>query len=355
MSTSNTSTLVVLPTATITATETLTPQFSSPTPSSTSIPSPESTATEYLVISKQMLIMVNEAITGLARDEVWILSPEENIPRPLLSDQRLSISSPRGLRNGERIAFAQYPKTSPEDLYSGVMDTEGTIIQIISSSDIKSTGLLNWSADDRWLTFTTLSPDYSTAPFAVDLKTENIRNLHPHPSVRYTKGLMRPSPVENVILFAGLVEKPKLSAELWLLSLDENQAPIPIEFDMPPECGWFTDIEWSPDGKTFLVQPAAISYEHECWPRIYTYDLSNKSWSDILHAPDETRKFANLYFLAYSPDGKWLGWSSSASQNALILSTNTWEVITTIDFRGIGGFPGSPWVRIAQDSQSYPL
>ena len=225
------------------------------------------------------------------------------------------------------------------------MDTEGTIIQIISSSDIKSTGLLNWSADDRWLTFTTLSPDYSTAPFAVDLKTENIRNLHPHPSVRYTKGLMRPSPVENVILFAGLVEKPKLSAELWLLSLDENQAPIPIEFDMPPECGWFTDIEWSPDGKTFLVQPAAISYEHECWPRIYTYDLSNKSWSDILHAPDETRKFANLYFLAYSPDGKWLGWSSSASQNALILSTNTWEVITTIDFRGIGGFPGSPWVQ----------
>ena len=114
MSTSNTSTLVVLPTATITATETLTPQFSSPTPSSTSIPSPESTATEDPVISKQMLIMVNEAITGLARDEVWILSPEENIPRPLLSDQRLSISSPRWSRNGERIAFAQYPKTSPE-------------------------------------------------------------------------------------------------------------------------------------------------------------------------------------------------------------------------------------------------
>ena len=316
-----------------------------PEPTTTPTLTPEPTATEDPTINKLLLIAVNEAITGLARESVWILAPGEQIPRPLLDDDVFSYTSPTWSNSGELIAYERYIKSSPDATQIGVITIDATVLHLISDEDIENVGYLHWSADDRWLTFATFSPEYGMAPFAVELETERVRSLHPNPDVRYTRDLMKPSPRENIVLYVGFIEEPDPSAEIWLLPLDDDQAPISVEFDMPPKCEWFSDIEWAPDGKSFLVQPDTLSYEHECWPRIFSYDLSDQKWSEVVRAPDENRRFAYLHYLAWSPDGKWLAWNSSGTKDALILETKTWEKVTSIDFRGIRGLSSPPWVQ----------
>lgn len=334
-------------------TETATPVKSTATLNSAVIPTkPESTNTPSLTpepttiarptIDKLLLISVYEDITGLSREEIWILRPGENTPQLLLGDDTFSFSSPQWSNSGKLVAYLKHKKTIPDNVQIGVIETEN--IKLLSK-EFRNIDWLEWSADDYWLTFTTLSPDTGISPFAIELETETVRNLHPNPDTHYTRDIMKSSPHDNLVLFAGLINEPSQSVEIWLIPIDNRQVPVPVDFEMPPECDWITDIEWAPDGKSFLLQPGTISDDYECWPRIFSYSLVDQEWSELVRAPDENQLFVSLHWFNWSPDRKWLAWNSSFMKNALILDTETWDVVTNIDFKGIRGFPNTPWVQ----------
>lgn len=314
----------------------------SPTPNMSSTPA--STENTTSTINKYLLINTNNTSISNS-EEVWILDPGGSIPRPLLTEELFSYTSPTWSWGGERIAFERHDKSPPYETQIGIVNTEGVMHYLFSDTRFQNIGRLGWSADDQWIIFVSLIPEHGNTPFAIEIETEQVKELHPSSEIHYSRVLMKPSPRSNIVAFVGFYDNPDLRTDIWILSLDSSLAPKYIEFDMPPECGRFTDIEWAPNGTSFLAQPDTVSNQYECWPRFFSYDLLDQEWSEVARAPDEDRSFANLSLLHWSPDGKWLVWFSSSIEEALVYDTNTWDFVGSFEFESSERFLGYPWVQ----------
>lgn len=321
---------------------------------------PSATPIKPAAITKKILLLVDEEVNSdFARNSLWILSPESDMPLNLLQDKTKSFEYPTWSHDGEWISFIQSDWPFPGNEQIGIIHEDGTGKRIFGNK-YGPVGDLNWSANDTWLVFATLSQ-----ALALNINTGEIVDLEPESdtdSKNYDiDRRVEPSPRENLVAYAKFNRYPSTDdVDMWLLSLDSKEREkIQLPTEIPSQCRQsLNNLDWSPDGEAILVQFKGWPWG-ECEAKLWLYKLSERKWINIARIPDSLSGLNPSYdqfsSVSWSPDGRWIAWENYPT--ALIYDVeNDWRFTREIEFGVADGFSlWPPWVEDTAGNYIYTL
>jgi dipeptidyl aminopeptidase/acylaminoacyl peptidase len=304
-------------------------------------------------IAKALLFSVTSNVFGEVSESVWIINPQDVVPKTLLFDRGGSFEMPRWSNNGEWIAFEQYDLSNVEVSQIGVISQNGGDKHFVTSQKFYFPGFLNWSADDQWLSFVNRTRS-GFLPYAVNVDSGAVINLAPNPAAHYSSAVLQPSSRDDLVVFAGLtVSSSDQRIEFWLISLNGSQENVRIQTEEWRGCSWITTPIWFSDGNSFIVQPVGGSPQDNCPPSLLKYDLKEKRWVPIAYPPSDDPSYLSLEFIDMSQDGQWLSWASI--DKVLLFETTNWKLTREIDINGTQALIPFPWVESGAGESLYSL
>lgn len=331
------------PTTTPTAPANTTPSTQTPIPSLIPSLSFQPNPIAPQPVDKALLIVVHEAITGLPRQEVWLLKAGETIPHPLLQSEQYSYNQPRWSNDGAWIVFEQQNRIDGVSARVGIVRENGTAQRLVSDRVFQIVGAPHWSANDRWITFLDVSPEQGWVPYAVEVQTGKLITLLRTQSALYAPMTLLPSPTNDIgVIVRFLEQETPPRTELWLVTLDgSRQEQIPLPQEQWPGCVSLAAIDWSRDGRYLLVQPGDENRgsSSTCHPQLWLYDLNEQVWREVVRQTEEYKHSFYPFLAHWSPDGRWLLWQQTGY--ALVYDAETWKVAREIT----GSIMPSPWVQ----------
>ena len=301
-------------------------------------------------VTKDLLIVVEEdkglstGIRSVSSNSIWILRQGESLPQEILNDPQFSYETPSWSHDGNWIAFRQRKAFDLSSYQLGIINKDGTRKHIFQN-EFGTIGHPFWSVDDNALVFETLTSQ-GTLPFLMDIDKGDVNPILPNRKNNSSHTLIALSPNENKVFWIGFGDNPGSLLEILLISLDDNRVEkLQIPEEVSKNCtNGFTTGEWSPNGKSFLVQFKGFQ-EAECWPELWLYRLDQKTWTSVIRLPAEVPSymFHESGTVAVSNDNLWLAWSTT--NIVLIYETKNWDLVRKIDFDGFESLMAFPWVK----------
>ena len=303
------------------------------------------------VIKDILLLFSEDRGTSFGLDSIWLQSSAETAPHALIKDPSLSFEFPTWSHDGAWIAFRQSKWLDKSSFQVGVIHRDGSRKQVFEKT-FGAIGWLNWSADDKFLIFDTLS-----SPFALNVDTGESLDLWPDSDNFGAQTRLKPSPKEDLIAYAEFKQGPGSEAKLWLLNLTgQRRENIPLPAEIPLTCKQgITTLDWSPDGAFIITQFRGWPPEN-CKPQLWLYELAEKKWTNVARLPSDLSSydFNEIGRVTWSKDGRWLAWETTMSVLFLAVNEN-WKIVRKISIGIDEFFMVFPWVEDTNGNALYSL